>query len=185
MLQPDGTQVPQTSRPELIREMLRLLDVPKASCVLEVGTGSGYSTALLCMLVGDEGSVISLDVDEEMVGRGSALLSQDGFASVEVLRRDGRLGHAAGAPYERLVAWAAADDDMPAVWLEQVSPGGVIVAPLRERRVLKLRVTAGRTAIGEAAMAAGFIPLTAEPFRPWEAAAESSSAELEVSRRHG
>lgn len=48
----DGTQIPQTSRPELIAEMLRLLDVAEGSRILEIGTGSGYSTALLCNLVG-------------------------------------------------------------------------------------------------------------------------------------
>jgi protein-L-isoaspartate(D-aspartate) O-methyltransferase len=59
----DGRQLPQTSTPELIATMLRLLDVQPGQRVLEVGTGSGYSTALLAHLVGAGGQVISLDVD--------------------------------------------------------------------------------------------------------------------------
>jgi predicted methyltransferase len=59
---PDGRQLPQTSKPELIARMLQLLDVQLGHRVLEIGTGSGYSTALLAYLVGPGGQVISLDI---------------------------------------------------------------------------------------------------------------------------
>jgi protein-L-isoaspartate(D-aspartate) O-methyltransferase len=170
MLRPDGTQVPQTSRPELIGDMLRLLNVSEGSRVLEVGTGSGYSTALLCKLVGDAGRGISLEVDEEMVERAAALLREDRFNNVKVLLGDGRLGYPDDAPYARLVAWASAEGEAPpGPWLEQVAVGGVIVVPLQDRRVLKLRVTSRRGATEEAAIEAGFIPLTTQPIKPWEA----------------
>jgi protein-L-isoaspartate(D-aspartate) O-methyltransferase len=136
--------------------------------VLEIGTGSGYSTALLCTLVGEEGSVISLDIDQEMVERASALLRQDGFINAQVLCADGRFGYPAGAPYERLVAWAAAENRIPAAWREQVIAGGLIVAPRQDGRVLKVRLTAEHTTAEEAVIEAGFIPLTAKPFKPWE-----------------
>jgi protein-L-isoaspartate(D-aspartate) O-methyltransferase len=168
MLRADGTQVPQTTRPELIGEMLRLLDVPEGCRVLEVGTGSGYSTALLCELVGARGTVISLDIDAEMVERARPLLRQGGYVNVEILLADGRLGLAAGAPYERLVAWAATDGNVPAPWVRQVVAGGVIVTPTTDGRVLKLEVSAGPTATEKAAIRAGFIPLTSSPLRPWE-----------------
>jgi protein-L-isoaspartate(D-aspartate) O-methyltransferase len=67
--------------------MLRLLDVQPGHRVLEVGTGSGYSTALLAHL--------------------------DGRTNVTVLHADGRLGHPPGAPYDRLVAWAQAPQAIP------------------------------------------------------------------------
>jgi protein-L-isoaspartate(D-aspartate) O-methyltransferase len=100
MLRADGTQIPQSSRPELIAEMLRLLDVAEGSRIPEIGTGSGYSTALLCNLVGDHGSVTSLDIEEEMVTRARALLSGDGLDNVEVLVGDGRKGYPPRAPYD-------------------------------------------------------------------------------------
>jgi protein-L-isoaspartate(D-aspartate) O-methyltransferase len=88
----DGRQLPQTSRPELIATMLRLLDVQPDHQVLEVGTGSGYSTALLAHLVGPGGQVISLDIDPELVTRASRLLALDGRTNVTVWHADGRLG---------------------------------------------------------------------------------------------
>lgn len=170
VLRPDGTRVPQTSSPDLIGDMLRLLDVPAQGHVLEIGTGSGFSTALLCHLVGNRGSVVSLDIDDEMVARAADLLREDGFDNAEVVVADGRRGYPPRAPYDRLVAWASTRERLPSSWPAQVAPGGVIVAPVRERRAaLKLRVTADQRAVEEAAIDAGFIPLSAEPLRPWEA----------------
>jgi protein-L-isoaspartate(D-aspartate) O-methyltransferase len=166
----DGRQLPQTSKSELIATMLRLLDVQPDHRVLEVGTGSGYSTALLAHLVGAGGQVISLDIDPEMVTRAGRLLALDGHTNVTVWRADGRRGHPPGAPYDRLVAWAQAPHAIPAAWTEQVHPGGIIVAPLRRPipQVVRLRVLARRQLSQEQQIAAGFIPLTATPLRPWE-----------------
>jgi protein-L-isoaspartate(D-aspartate) O-methyltransferase len=124
----DDRQLPQTSKPELIATMLRLLDVQLDHRVLEVGTGSGYSTALLAHLVGAGGQVISLDIDPEMVTRASRLLALDGHTNVTIWHAAGRRGHPSGAPYDRLVAWAQAPHAIPDAWTGQVHPGGIIVA---------------------------------------------------------
>jgi protein-L-isoaspartate(D-aspartate) O-methyltransferase len=58
-----GNQLPQTSAPEIIARMLGALDVKPGSRVLEIGTGSGYSTTLLAELVASAGIVVSIDVD--------------------------------------------------------------------------------------------------------------------------
>lgn len=166
----DGRQLPQTSKPELIATMLRLLDVQPGHHVLEIGTGSGYSTALLAHLVGSHGQVISLDIDPEMVTRASRLLALDGHTNVTVLQADGRRGHPPGAPYDRLMAWAQAPHAIPVAWTEQVRPGGIIVAPLRRRtpQVVRMRVLSSQQVSEEQQIAAGFIPLTSKPLRPWE-----------------
>lgn len=88
--------------------------------------------------------------------------------NVEVLVGDGRAGYGAGAPYDRLVARGSADEGVSVVWLEQVLPGGVLVVPVRGRRVVKLRVGSGGSVVEEASIVAGFIPLTARPLKPWE-----------------
>lgn len=67
-----GRLLPQTTRPELVQLMLRLLAVPAGATVLEIGTGSGYSTALLATLVGSRGHVVTLDTDPKVVLRVSA-----------------------------------------------------------------------------------------------------------------
>jgi protein-L-isoaspartate(D-aspartate) O-methyltransferase len=143
MLRLDGTQLPQTTRPELVHEMLEQLRVEPGQRVLEIGTGSGYSTALLCDLVGRDGLVVSLDVDPEMVERAAALLADDGLVQAEVVLADGRDGWPAGAPYDRVIAWGAIEE-LPDAWVAQ-APDGVIVAP-RD----------------------GFIPLNEVPLKPWE-----------------
>jgi protein-L-isoaspartate O-methyltransferase len=65
------------------------------------------------------------------------------------------------------VAWAQAPPAIPAAWIEQVHPGGIIVAPLRRRtpQVARLRVLSTHQVSEEQQIAAGFIPLTSKPLR--------------------
>lgn len=135
--------------------------------MLEVGTGSAYSTALLCMLVGDRGNVISLDVDLEIVERaGDPAVARTGPTTPRCTTTTVET-YASGA-LERLVAWASAEERVPRAWLEQVVSGGLMVAPFRDGQVRKLRVTADGDVAEEVALEAGFIPLTAEPVKPWD-----------------
>lgn len=150
--------------------MLQLVDARPGHCVLEVGTGSGYSTALLAHLVGSNGCVISLDLDPTMTERAQLRLSRDGRKNTRVLHADGQLGYASATPYDRLVAWASAANAVPSVWIEQVIPGGVLVAPLRREKpvVVRLKILSDGKVAEERVINVGFIPLTAEPYRPWE-----------------
>lgn len=70
----NGSQVRQTSAPEIIEQMLRMLHPYLVNSILEIGAGSGYSTALLADIVGEQGTVISIDIDGSMVERASLLL---------------------------------------------------------------------------------------------------------------
>jgi protein-L-isoaspartate O-methyltransferase len=72
--------------------------------------------------------VTSLDVDAELTGRPTDLLRGHGYGRSAWPARTGARGGAA-APYDRLVAWASSLKSVPAAWVEQVRPGGVIVAP--------------------------------------------------------
>ncbi len=170
MLQPNGAQLPQTTRPEIIVAMLRLLDVDEGDAVLEIGTGSGLSTALLSFLVGAGGRVTTIDVDREVVDRARPLFQRAGLRNVALHLGDGYYGFPDEAPYDSLVAWASLEQDVPAAWVEQVSVGGVIVAPVRqpEKRALKLRVRGLREIVREGEIPAGFIPLTPNAYHPWE-----------------
>jgi protein-L-isoaspartate O-methyltransferase len=90
---------------------------------------------------------------------------------VFLVTADGRAGACAHAPFDRLVAWAAASAEVPRAWSDQTQPGAVLVVPMRDqdrawvghyRRSERGVVETGR-------VPGGFIPLTAEPFRPWAA----------------
>jgi protein-L-isoaspartate(D-aspartate) O-methyltransferase len=131
---PDGTWIAQTSAPEVIQAMLELLDPCPGQRVLEVGTGSGYSAALLAHLLGPQGRLVSLDVDPDLVERAQWLHRQAGHGQVEVHRADGFGGWPPAAPFEGIVAWAT-PHLLPRAWVEQTTAGGTIVTPVKIARV--------------------------------------------------
>lgn len=119
VLDADGARFPQSSAPDLVARVLRLLDARPGEHVLEIGTGSGYSAAVLSRLVGHSGRVVSVDHAEEVVPRARALLRRDGRDNVTVVLADGLQGWATGA-HDRLVAWASVSE-LSDSWLEQMA----------------------------------------------------------------
>jgi protein-L-isoaspartate(D-aspartate) O-methyltransferase len=126
---PDGALVAQSSSQRVIATMIDLLDVQAGMTVLEVGTGSGYSTALLAHLVGPTGRVVSVDVVAELVDRAQHLLPARGFRNVTPLHADGAHGAPEHGPFDRIIAWATAPH-LPAAWITQCFFTGVIIAPI-------------------------------------------------------
>ncbi|GAA3348776.1 hypothetical protein GCM10020358_68510 [Amorphoplanes nipponensis] len=117
------------SEPASIHRDLRALGVEVGARILEIGTGSGYSGALLAELVGPQGQVVSVDVDEHLVGWANRLHPQRGLTNIRCHRADGMAGYPAEAPYDRIVAWCA-PPRLPQAWVDQVIDGGRIVACL-------------------------------------------------------
>jgi protein-L-isoaspartate(D-aspartate) O-methyltransferase len=149
--------------------MLRALDVKAGSDVLEIGTGSGFSTALLGELVGSGGTVVTIEVDPPVSDRARSLLSSKGYTNVYVTTGDGRLGWPFAAPYDRVVAWCSVGV-VPQAWLDQTKPDAVLLIPVRsgdQASICKYRRSDGRV-VEEERFTGGFIPATATPFHPWE-----------------
>src|SRR5690606_10317618 len=93
------------------------------------GAGTGYNAALLAHLVGEEGTVVSVDVDADTaVAARRALLTAGAGARVEV--GDGARGWPPGAPYDAVIA-TASTEAVPRAWFDQLRPGGTLVVPLR------------------------------------------------------
>ncbi|GAB4086603.1 hypothetical protein GCM10028784_32330 [Myceligenerans cantabricum] len=128
--EPDGSKLPQSSAVASIERMLTDLDVAPGQRVLEIGTGSGYTTALLSRLVGAAGSVHSVEVFADLVPRAQERLARAGVTNATVTCGDGYAGHAPGAPYDRVIAWAT-PHLIPAPWTEQIADDAVIVAPVK------------------------------------------------------
>jgi protein-L-isoaspartate(D-aspartate) O-methyltransferase len=130
------------SQPTLVRRMLDLLDVRPGDRVLDVGSGSAWTTALLGHLVGPTGRVYGVERLPELVALGRANLAGDAAAAVRgrvtvEQARPGVLGLPDEAPFDRILVSAAARE-LPAVLVDQLGPEGVMVAPVAGR-LLRVR----------------------------------------------
>ncbi|MFI6454233.1 methyltransferase, FxLD system [Streptosporangium amethystogenes] len=130
----DGQPISSSSQPAIMALMLDQLGVEPGQRVLEIGTGTGYNAALLAHLVGPEGQVVSVDIDPELVTLAGEHLAVAGHPEVRLVCADGSGGFPPGAPYDRVIATVGVWDLAPA-WLEQLGPGGRLVAPLDLRGV--------------------------------------------------
>lgn len=120
------------SKPSVVARQLQwLFDAPAAAGrgnlgrVLEIGTGCGYQTALLARLATRVISIERLQPLHELARRN---LDANGVPGVRLVYGDGRLGHGPNAPYDSIVA-AAGGEAIPEAWLQQLAPGGRLVAP--------------------------------------------------------
>jgi protein-L-isoaspartate(D-aspartate) O-methyltransferase len=155
--------ISSSSQPSLMAQMLEDLQVERGQRVLEVGTGTGYNAALLAHVAGPE-HVVSVDVDRDVLSRAWDHLRRYAERGVLLEHGDGRAGFPARAPYDRIMVTAAAVDLEPA-WLEQLAPGGLIVAPLVFTPGLEFIVrgtVANGVFEGRLTRAAYFMPLRTE-----------------------
>jgi protein-L-isoaspartate(D-aspartate) O-methyltransferase len=154
----DGQTISQPSTQARHLEALRLRPSER---VLEIGTGSGYQTALLSALTAQ---VFTVERVQALAARAQqALRAAAGTANVSFLVGDGTLGWSAYAPYDAILV-AAGGPEIPEPLLEQLAPGGRLIIPLGERgsQTATLVERAGtalrRTPLGHAR----FVPLLGE-----------------------
>ncbi|GLW74709.1 O-methyltransferase [Kitasatospora phosalacinea] len=127
-----GTQISAASQPAIVALMLEQLDPQPGEKIFEAGAGTGVNAAYMGHIVGADGHVVTVDVDEDLVDGARKHLADAGVTNVEVVLGDGALGHPDGAPYDRVIA-TVSTSEMPSAWLQQVKPTGRIVLPLRLR----------------------------------------------------
>ncbi|MBG0830779.1 methyltransferase, FxLD system [Planomonospora sp. ID67723] len=130
----DGLPISSSSQPTIMAVMLDQLGIEPGQRILEIGTGTGYNAALLALLAGPGGEVVSVDIDPDLVGHARRHLDAAGFPEVTVACADGFGGFPERAPYDRLIATVGVWDLAPA-WLEQLGPSGRLVVPLDLRGV--------------------------------------------------
>lgn len=115
------------SQPYITAFMTEQLEILHSDSVLEIGTGSGYHTAILSML---SSRVVTIEYEQNLSARAERILGYLGLSeNIRFVVGDGSLGFEQGAPYDKICVSSAAPD-VPPPLLEQLREGGIIVIPI-------------------------------------------------------
>ena len=114
------------SQPYIVAYMTELLELEPDHRVLEIGTGSGYQTAVLATLCDH---VYSIEIVPELAERSAKILQELDYRNVSVRLGDGYLGWPEHAPYDRIIV-TAAPPELPQALVDQLATQGRLVAPV-------------------------------------------------------
>lgn len=120
------------SQPLTVAFMLELLQPEPGDKILDVGSGSGWTTALLSEIVGEKGKVIAVELVPELKEFGEKNIAIYNFINkgiAEFICADDSKGYKKEAPYDKILASAEAQE-LPEAWKEQLKVGGKIVVPI-------------------------------------------------------
>jgi protein-L-isoaspartate(D-aspartate) O-methyltransferase len=115
------------SQPSLVVQMIDFLDLQPGKKVLEIGTGSGYQTALLAELAYIE--IFSIEIIPELYKQSSTLLHVLGYKNIHLKLGDGYFGWSEYAPFDAIIV-AAAPDHIPPALVQQLKEGGIMLIPV-------------------------------------------------------
>lgn len=116
------------SQPAVVSRMTEWLDVKEGQKILEIGTGSGWQTAILSYLVGT-GTVYSVEIKPELVKFARENLGKLGIVNVDIILSDGSVGFSQASPYDRIIITAACNE-IPLPLLNQLADDGLLIAPV-------------------------------------------------------
>jgi protein-L-isoaspartate O-methyltransferase len=164
----DGEPVASCLQPSMAARILDAAAIEDQHRVLELGTGTGYLTALLCGRL-SSGHVVTVEIDPELARLAAVLLDAWGCRP-RLVAADGTGGYPGQAPYDRVIATYSVRW-IPTAWIQQTRPGGVLVVPVHSG-LARLVVSGEGTASGR------FLPHPAYilPGRPTAAAAPAAPA---------
>lgn len=152
------------SQPFIVAYMTQALNPQPGERVLEIGTGSGYQTAVLARLCGE---VYTVETVPELAGPARERLERLGFQNIHYRVGDGTAGWPEAAPFDAVIGTAAPERLPPALY-QQLRPGGRLVLPVGPRHGVQelIRVTrplAGGSPQVEKLMGVRFVPMTSAP----------------------
>jgi protein-L-isoaspartate(D-aspartate) O-methyltransferase len=146
------------SQPYIVAWMTELIKPTKPMRVLEIGTGSGYQAAVLAECVAE---VDSIEVVPSLGRQADARLQKQGYRNVRVRIGDGYEGWPGRAPYDAILLTAAPPTDVPRPLLDQLKPGGRLVAPVGRGFQMMVRITRTETGFKRESLAPViFVPMT-------------------------
>lgn len=121
------------SQPLTVAFMIELLEPKNGDKILDIGSGSGWQTAILAEIVGKKGKIFAIERVQKLKEFGEGNVEKHKFISdgrVEFIQGDGSLGLSDKAPFDKIIA-AASADSIPQAWKNQLKIGGRIVAPVK------------------------------------------------------
>lgn len=118
------------SQPQTVAFMLELLEPKEGYKILEIGSGSGWQTAMLCDIVGEKGFVYAIEIVPELKEFGEKNVWKYGYKNAQFINMNGRKGLQSQAPFDCIIV-AAAGDIVLEVWKEQLKIGGRLVMPVK------------------------------------------------------
>ncbi|MDO8302119.1 MAG: protein-L-isoaspartate O-methyltransferase [Sedimentisphaerales bacterium] len=130
------------SQPSTVRKMLEWLDPQPGERILDVGSGSGWTTALLSRIVGPTGKIYALEIIPELSRTGKRNCQKIGITNVEFFVAGTKIGLPRHGPYDRILVSAAAEEMQEALW-SQLRLGGKLVIPVRYTIHEMTKTTAG------------------------------------------
>jgi protein-L-isoaspartate(D-aspartate) O-methyltransferase len=150
------------SQPFIVALMTELVEIGPGDKVLELGTGSGYQTAVLAAL---GATVYSLEIIAELADAAAERLARLGYANVHLKTAEGRLGWPSEAPFDAILVTAAAAQ-MPPALIEQLKPGGRLVLPIGEpgghQDLMRIVKTGDGGTAEKRILSVAFVPLVGE-----------------------
>ena len=148
------------SQPYIVALMTELLELEPSSRVLEIGTGSGYQSAVLAELAE---RVYTIEIVPELARLAASRLKELGYESVTVREGDGYRGWPEHAPFDGIIV-TAAPERIPQPLLDQLAPGGIMVIPVggffQELKVF--RKSADGRVTEKDILPVRFVPMTGE-----------------------
>jgi protein-L-isoaspartate(D-aspartate) O-methyltransferase len=145
------------SQPYIVAYMTEMLELTGGDRVLEIGTGSGYQTAILAEIASE---VYTIEIVEELSARAQELLGELGYSNIRFRAGDGSLGWPEAAPFDAIMV-TAAPDRAPERLVEQLAEGGRMIVPVgRYEQYLELLVRRGERVERRELLGVRFVPMT-------------------------
>lgn len=147
------------SQPLTVAFMVELLEPKEENKILEIGGGSGWQTAILSDIVGENGHVYAFEIIKSLADFGQKNLKRFNLKNVTYKCKDTSLGYMKKAPYDRIIS-GAAFVGIPQSLKEQLKVGGILVAPTQEDDIRKIKRISKEEFAEEIIPGFVFVPVT-------------------------